>query len=149
MPTASTQHNHREMKMSEPVSHGAASVWLWKLLGLSGLVGAGVLGAVFMAAFDPPKTRKMQFAQAAVAGTSSLIFGPVFVKILDHYSDWINLATATAIESFEAAAPVYLITGALSWGAFGAMAKLRQIIHERAAEKVAQAADKVADKVIN
>lgn len=149
MSVLSTRQHRREMKMSEPVSHGAASVWLWKILGLSGLISAGVLGAVFMSAFDPPKTRKMQFAQGAVAGTSSLIFGPVFVKILDYYSDWIDLATATPIEAFEAAAPVYLLTGALSWGAFGAMAKLRQIINDRAAEKIASTADKVVDKVTN
>ena len=133
--------------MSEPVSHGAASVWLWKILGLSSLVGAGVLGAVFMSAFDPPKDRKTQFMQAAVAGTSSLIFGPVMVKFLDHYSEWINLATASTVETLEAAAPVYLVIGALSWGAFGAMAKLRQIVRDRAAEKIAAAAGKVVDKV--
>lgn len=123
--------------MTEPVSNSAAGVFAWKLLGLSALLSAGVLGAVFMAAFDPPKDRKTLFFQGAVAGTSSLIFGPVLVKWLDATVDWINLATATHLEALEVAAPVYLLTGALSWGVFAAIAKLRGIIRDRAADAAA------------
>jgi hypothetical protein len=132
--------------MNDPVSSAAAASaasgglgggFLLKIAAVFGLVSAGVLGAVFMSFFDPPKDRKTQFLQGFVAGTSSLICSPIVVKLLDHYSDWLDLKNATPFEAFEAAAPVYLVVGALSWGGFAAMAKLRQIIHERGADKVA------------
>ncbi len=124
--------------MAEPTSSTAAGAALgWKLLGLSALLGSGILGAVMMAVFDPPKTKKLLFGQAAVAGIGSLFFGPVATKLADHYFDFINLANATGIEAFEVAAPVYLLVGAMSWGAFGALAKFREIIRTRGAENLA------------
>ena len=127
----------RETSMTEPTSSSAAGVIAWKFLGLSALISAGVLGAVFMAAFDPPKDRKTLFAQGAVAGTTSLIFGPVLVKWFDSVVDFVDLAKATHLEALEVAAPIYLLTGALSWGVFAAIAKLRQIIRDRGAEAAA------------
>lgn len=123
---------------AEPVSGTAAGAALgWKLLGLGALVGAGVLGAVLMAIFEPPKDKKTMFGQAAVAGIGSLFFGPVAVRAADHYFAFIDLVNATPIEALETAAPVYLLIGAVSWGAFGALAKLREIIRTKAAERIA------------
>lgn len=127
----------RKLAMTEPTSSSAAGVMAWKLLGLSALISAGVLGAVFMAAFDPPKDRKTLFVQGAVAGTTSLIFGPLLVRWFDSWVDFIDLAKATHLEALEVAAPIYLLTGALSWGVFAAIAKLRQIIRDRGAEAAA------------
>jgi hypothetical protein len=134
---------------AEPVSGGIASAIGWKALGLGTLIGSGVLGAVMMAVFDPPKSKKAMFGQAAVAGISSLFFGPLAVKTLDHYVDWIALHTATPLEALEVAAPVYLLIGALSWGVFGGLAKLREIIRQRGGDYAAgklglPAADKSA-----
>jgi hypothetical protein len=122
---------------AEPVSGAAGAALGWKLLGLGTLVGAGVLGAVIMAIFEPPKDKKTMFGQAAVAGIGSLVFGPTAVRVLDYYAAFIDLANATPLEALETAAPVYLLIGAVSWGAFGALAKLREIIRARAAERIA------------
>lgn len=129
--------------MAEPVSGAAGAAIGWKILGIGGLVASGVLGAVIMAVFEPPKDKKTMFGQAAVAGVGGLFFGPVAVRALDYYTDFINLATATPIEALETAAPVYLLLGAMSWGVFGALAKLREIIRERGAAKVVEQVDKV------
>lgn len=130
--------------MAEPVSGAAGAAFGWKVLGISGLVASGILGAILMAIFEPPKDKKTLFGQAAVAGVGSLFFGPVAVRALDFYFDFINLTNATALEALETAAPVYLLIGAMSWGVFGALAKLREIIREKGAAKVAEQVDKVA-----
>lgn len=125
--------------MSEPISAGAAgTAALWKFgLGAGLAVGSGILGGMIMAAFDPPATRKLLFAQGAAAGVGSLFFGPIAVRALDHYVDWIDLAHATAFEAIETVAPVYLLVGTMSWGVFAALAKLRVIVKERGAAAVA------------
>jgi len=123
--------------MSEPISGTAAGIFGWKALGFSALLGSGVLGGLVMAVFDPPKTRKQLFLQGTAAGIGSLFFGPVVLRVLDHYLDWINLATATGPEMFEVAAPVYLLIGTMSWGAFAALAKLREIVRDHGAGALA------------
>lgn len=105
---------------------------IWYKLGAAFLVG--ILGAAIMAAFDPPKTKKSLFFHAAVAGIGSLIFGGPLIKILDHYFDFVNLATVTFPEYLEWAAPVYIIVGGLSWGTFGALAKFRNLVNAKAAD---------------
>jgi hypothetical protein len=125
--------------MSEPISGTAAGIFSWKAaLGFSALIGSGVLGGAIMAAFDPPKTRKLLFAQGAAAGIGSLFFGPLATRALDHYADWVTLADATPLEALETAMPVYLLIGTLSWGVFAALAKLREIIRERGAATLAE-----------
>lgn len=124
--------------MSEPISGTAAGIFSWKgALWIGALLGSGVLGGMIMASFDPPKTRKLLFLQGAAAGIGSLFFGPIVLRALDHYTDWINLATASPIEMLEIAAPVYLLIGTLSWGVFAALAKLRELIRERGAAALA------------
>lgn len=124
--------------MSEPISGTAAGIVGWKTaLGFGALIGSGVLGGVIMAAFDPPKTRWLLFAQGAAAGIGSLFFGPIAVRVLDHYAEWVDVTTASPFEMLEVAAPVYLLIGTLSWGCFAALAKLREIIRERGAGLVA------------
>jgi hypothetical protein len=124
--------------MAEPVSNTTGVAFLWKLLGIGGLVSGGVLGAVLMAAFDPPKDRKTMFLQALVAGVSSLVFGPLAAKTLDHFIDFIDLSRATTLEMLEIVGPVYFVIGSLSWGVFAAGAKLRQIIADKGADKASR-----------
>lgn len=119
---------------AEPVSSAATGGALWKALGLgSALVGSGVVGALLIASFDPPKTKKGLFAQAAVAGIVSLVFGPLAVRTADHYFDFITITGAEALDALQQAAPIYFIVGAMSWGLCGAAVKLRQWIHDKGA----------------
>lgn len=92
------------------------------------LSGFGLLGAAFIAAVDPPKTRKQLFLQAAVAITLSLILGPIAVSAFDYYLDFVNLGQVTFEMYMEVAAPIYAIIGAFSWGLIGFVAKLRDLL---------------------
>lgn len=122
--------------MSEPASTGLAGALGWKALGLGALIGAGVLGAVVAAVFDPPKDRKTMFKQFAVAGISSLFFGPLALRFIDQWIEWVDFKTMSPVDLLEWSAPVYLLIGALSWGLFGAVVRMRQIIRERGADEV-------------
>jgi MFS family permease len=125
--------------MSEPATAAAASGLLLKF---GAAAGAGIAGAVIMAAVDPPKTRREMFAQAAVAGVGSIVFGPLAVKVADHYFDFIDLSKAATVgDYFEWAVPVYFLVGACSWAAFGAIARIRNILRDKAVEKAAKYID--------
>jgi hypothetical protein len=124
--------------MTEPTSSAAAAG-----LGLLAKFAPGVGGALIMAAFDPPPDRRTLFLQASTAGVGSLLFGGPAVKILDYFADFVDLAKLSEMDRLEWAVPVYFLVGALSWGAFGALARFRQIIRERGGDVVA---DKVAPK---
>ena len=116
------------MKVTYPMSaEGIGAGLLWKL-GVS--IGAGVLGASIMAAMDPPTTKRELFKQAAVAGVGSMVFGPVALTVVSHYAPFLA-------NSLETAVPVYFLVGALAWGVFGAIAKLRVLIRDRAANALA------------
>lgn len=96
------------------------------------IAGAGLLGAAAMAAFDPPKTKKLLFIQAAIALGCSFMFGPIAVKAADFYFDFINLAGITNwIDFMETVAPIYGLVGALSWGFVGLLASVRKLIQEK------------------
>jgi len=123
--------------MADPASSAAAGV----LLKVGVAFGAGVAGAAIMAAVDPPATRTEMFAQAACAGVGSMVFGGLAVRLADFYLDAINLAGAPAADYLEVAVPIYFLVGALSWGAFGALAKFRQIVRDKAAAKAASLLD--------
>ncbi len=124
--------------MAEPVSSAASGGAMWKAVGFSSaLIGTGILGAVLIAAFDPPKTKKGLFAQSAIGGIMSLVFGPLAVRAADHYFDFINLANASALDGLQQAAPVYFLVGALGWGACGALVKLRELIRDKGATIIA------------
>jgi hypothetical protein len=108
-------------------AEGIGAGLLWKL-GAAG--AAGVLGAAIMAAVEPPCDRKTMFKQAAVAGVGSMMFGPMALEVFHHYITFLS-------RSLETAVPVYFLTGALSWGAFGLVARFRKILSERAADALA------------
>jgi len=105
-----------------------------KLLGMAGIFGAGVVGAACIAAFDPPESKKMLFTQAAVAGTSSIFFGPAMLAITEHYFTYVDWTHLVGIELMQYAAPVFLLTGAMSWGLFGMLSRLRHLIARRGAQ---------------
>lgn len=111
---------------TEPVSGFALGALLKALVA----AGAGVLGALVMAAFDPPKTRRDLFIQAAVAGAGSFVFGPAALTLASH--------ALTSVAVAELSVPVYFLVGSLSWGAFAALAKLRTLVAEKGADKVAE-----------
>lgn len=101
------------------------------------MLGAGVLGAAIMAAFDPPATRKELFKQAASAGVGSMLFGAPAVNIVNHFVPLMDLAHATPQVYFEWAVPIYFTVGALSWGVFAALAKVRGLVRDYGATVVA------------
>lgn len=105
-------------------------------------LGVGVLGAAAMAAVDKPASRKELFQQAAVAGVSTVIFGPTAVRIADHYADFVDLSTLSGIEVLEWSIPILFLVGALSWGAVGALVTFRRLIRERAGHKAFDAITK-------
>jgi hypothetical protein len=90
--------------------------------------GAGLLGALVIAAVDPPQTRRELFMQALVAGGGSMSFGPIAVHVAQHYISWVDFSL------IEYAVPVYFLVGALSWGAAGALAMARKTIREKGAD---------------
>lgn len=77
---------------------------------------AALAGAAMMAIFRPPKTRKELFLQAVVALACSYMFGPMGISIAEN---WMSVPPERLI------APVHGMIGALSWGAFGGLAHLR------------------------
>lgn len=124
------------MKAYPLMSAEAAGVGLlWKALAS---LGAGVLGAAIMAAVDPPTTRKELFSQAAVAGVGSLVFGPVVLRVVNHFVPFLGTDNKTVWDLFEVAVPVYFLVGAISWGFFGAVAKVRKMIADKAASALAK-----------
>lgn len=124
------------MSMAEPSSSAGAAAG-WALLSKLSPAAAGVIGAAIVAAVEPPATRRLLFIQVAVGGTMSLVCGPGVVAMLDHYTTSVDLAAMSAHDAIAWAAPVYLIIGAVSWGVAGALARLRAIIRDRAADKIA------------
>ncbi len=98
--------------------------------------GAGVMGALVIAAVAPPKTRRELFLHAASAGVGSLTFGPLAVHILATL-----FPSMLSPVTIEVAVPIYFVVGSLSWGAFSALAQLRNIIATRGAEYIAKKAE--------
>lgn len=113
---------------TEPASAIGAGLLLKAGVGL----GAGALGAVAMAAVDPPATRKEMFLRALVAGSVSLTFGPVAVLAAERYIPFLAGGGVTT------AAPVLFLTGALSWAGMGALRAFAALVRERAAAKAAK-----------
>lgn len=117
------------------IESGAGAIGIFGKVAI--IAGAGLLGAAAMAAFDPPKTKKQLFIQAAIALGCSFMFGPIAVKALDFYFDFINLASITNwVDFMETVATIYGLVGALSWGFVGLVASLRQLIHRRGAKTI-------------
>jgi MFS family permease len=115
------------------VETGAAGAFFAKF---GFVAGAGMAGAAIMAVLDPPKTRKELFLQGMCAGVGSIVFGPAALSWVAGF-----LGNALVTTNFaDWALPVYFLVGALSWGCFGMLVKLRVWIAEKGA-------DKIADKV--
>jgi hypothetical protein len=130
------------MSMSEPTTGAAAGIAAYKaglFTKLAVALGAGLIGGLVMAAFDPPKDRKELAKQGAAAGAGGIFFGPIAARWVDHLLPWVDLKSAGAVEYWEFAGPVFFLCGALSWGVFGALARARQIIKDKAADKIAKA----------
>jgi hypothetical protein len=123
--------------MSTGTSAASAGI-LGKALSLAGLASVAVIGALLMVAVSPPKDKKTMFLMAVAAGVTSLVFGGPAVNILDHLADWVDLHEAAPEVYFEWAAPVYFVIGAVGWGACGALVKLRDLIRDNGAGKVAE-----------
>lgn len=110
----------------------SASTILYKL-SVTGALGA--IGGLIMALFDPPKSRKELVFQGMTAGIASMVFGPTALEFfLDHY-DFFDP------NNREWVIPIYFLVGALSWGGFAALAKLRQLIARFGAAKIADQVD--------
>lgn len=77
-------------------------------------LGAAAGGALMMAAFRPPKTRREMFYQGLVALGSSFLFGEVGVSAATYYLPF-------NVDPYA----VHGLIGALSWGVFGGLAFLR------------------------
>lgn len=88
-------------------------------------LGAAGVGAALMAVFRPPKSRKEMFLQAVVALGCSLLFGDTATKYLDYLFDFIDLNTAGWVDYLQFYVTVHGLVGAISWGAFGGLAHLR------------------------
>lgn len=134
---------HRESNMAEPTTTGVAGIFGGKAIwtgaaALGATFVSGVIGAAIIAAFDPPTTRRMLFLQALVAGIASIFFGPLAMIVIDYYADFIDLHESPFYVVIAASAPVMMLIGALSWGAFGALAKFRQLLRDRAADEAAK-----------
>lgn len=89
-----------------------AKFGLAKVIGL----GAAGLGAAIMCMFRPPKTRKEVFYQGATALGGSILFGSFLVSLASSYF---------GLPAEDLIVPVHGLVGAMSWGAFGGLAVLR------------------------
>lgn len=139
--------------MIEPISPSAGGIavgkWLWPIAKLLGIPAAGLIGALFVAAFDPaeampdPKQRrKLVFFQYTCGLTVAWLFTHATVRWLDHTLDWIDLPKILTTPEdvglwLEVALPVGFIWGGVSIGLIGALVKLRKIIADRGAKVVA------------
>jgi hypothetical protein len=89
-----------------------AKFGLAKVIGL----GAAGLGAALMCVFRPPQSRKEVFQHGAVAFGGSILFGPFLTTLASNYF---------GISAWELIVPIHGLVGAFSWGAFAAIAVLR------------------------
>lgn len=130
----------RPTPVTEPASTAVAGAAAWKLglvHKLAALVSVGVIGAMMIAAFEPPKTKRTLFAQALAAGVMALLFTPAVVRYAEASLGWAAGASNSVERWAEVALPVAFLVGATSWGLVGALSKLRTILREKAAKAIA------------
>lgn len=84
-------------------------------------LGAALGGALMMAAFRPPKSRKELIIQAMVALGSSFLFGDTLANLADHFFDFVNLTTDPIDKVVQFQVTVHGLVGAMSWGVFGGL----------------------------
>lgn len=134
--------------MSDPASGAGGYMlakWLWPIAKVLGVPAAGLVGALLVAAFDPaeviadPKQRrKLITVQYVSASVVCFLFTNPLVRWLDFKCDWFDLAGASIEQWLEIGLPTAFVLGALSIGFIGALAKLRVILRDRAADAVAK-----------
>lgn len=123
-----------------PVESGALGALVAKFGWLKLLtLGAALLGALLMAVFRPPKSRKEMFLQGAVALGASLLFGDTVVQYADYMLDFIDLKVAPYVDYIQFTVATHGLVGALSWGIFGGIAHYR--------DKVAEGTSNVVDSL--
>lgn len=146
MHTAASQLAHSAPSADSAIHAVRSASLLVGGIKLGSLAGIGIVGGLLIAAVDPTEAepdprrrRRLIVLQGFVAGVFSTTCTLPFVRWLDYMFDWINLGPGSTIEDwFEIALPVALFIGALSWGIVGALAKLRRIIRDRAADDIAR-----------
>lgn|GEM_PF-4276108 len=130
--------------MPEPHTTGAGlSILSYKF---GAILGAGALGALMIAAVDPPKTRGEQLLRA-LAAASSLLFAPSAIRLVDSYLDYFPAQGADLYTYLELALPVAFLVGAMSWACVGVLVQLQRILRERAAARIADVLSLDNDKL--
>lgn len=114
---------------TEPMTSGLFAGLVAKL-GLMGAVAA--IGGFIISLFDKAETKRERALQATCAGAAGIIFGKAATRLTAGF--------LTSVPFDDLLLPVCFLVGALSWGAFGALANLRRQV-------AAKGADAVADKV--
>ena len=99
-----------------------------------GTLGASLAGALVMAMFRPPKTRREVLYHALVAAIGSYMFGPFCVSLA---ASWLPTGVSDIVM------PVHFLVGALSWGAFSALAAWRDKLAVNPQEAIKDAKDAV------
>lgn len=95
------------------IESGAGIAILLKTKALAFL--PALIGAALMAVFRPPKSRKEMLLQAMVALGASFLFGNTAFNLVD---GWLHVGP-------DGKDAVLGLVGALSWGAFGGLAHMR------------------------
>jgi hypothetical protein len=93
-------------------------------------LGAALVGAVMMAIFRPPKTRKEMMYQGGVALGASLLFGNTVYSTL---LQWFPIDYVAA----------HGLTGALSWAVFGGAASWLERFSKNPTEAIKDAKDSI------
>lgn len=134
--------------MSDPASGAGGYMlakWLWPIAKVLGVPAAGLVGAMLVAAFDPAEAvpdprqrRKLLAVQYVSALVTCFLFTKPLVRWLDFKCEWFDLQGASIEGWLEIGLPIAFILGALSIGFVGALAKLRVILRDRAADAVAK-----------
>ncbi len=138
----------RQLPMPTETAAGAIAAFKYGLFAkLGAILGAGVLGALVIAAVDPAeampdpkKRRRLIFLQVFVALVVAGLLGPGLTSWLTRPAGLFPVTPGDLGALIEAAMPVGLALGALSWGLIGAGVKIRQIIADRGAAIVARKA---------
>lgn len=109
------------MSSIESVLAAVATKYGWlKLFTLTAALG----GAVTMAVFRPPKTKKEMLRYAFVAIACSLLFGDTAAHIINN---WLHLVDLVNVKdgALNFYVSVHALVGSLSWGFVGALTHWR------------------------
>lgn len=110
---------------TEPVSSG---IFAGLVVKLGFMAAIGAVGGLIISLFDKAESRTERALQAGSAGVASAVFGKAATAVA--------AAHITSVPKEDLLIPVCFLVGALSWGVFGALAKLRQAIRDKGASAV-------------